>query len=100
MVGARAKVIFSGCSIEASRVHTMPATTTAIGPLGQAVANQKAVGIATASAARIPARAAAIGSDQRQPAGLGSATLIFPSKATPASQPHSGTGDRSPIGRA
>src|SRR5262249_24623786 len=47
MVAAAAIVILSGCSREASRVHTTAATMTAAGPFGQAVANQKVVVIAT-----------------------------------------------------
>ena len=45
-VAAQAKLILSGCSMEANRLHTTAATTTAVGPFGQAVANQKAEVIA------------------------------------------------------
>src|SRR5437868_3044738 len=86
MVAASAKVIFSGCSIEAIRVHTTAATMTAVGPLGQAVTNQKAVVIATASAERIPVRAAATGSGQSRPAGVAPTTLFPLFKAAPASR--------------
>src|SRR6202040_3602982 len=48
-VAAAAMLILSGCSREASRLHTTAATTTAAGPFGQGVANQKADGIATAN---------------------------------------------------
>ena len=57
--------------MEASRLHTTAATTTAVGPFGQAVANQKAEVMPTASAERIPVRAAATGSDQSPHAMFG-----------------------------
>ena len=61
----------SGCSREASRLHTTAATMTAAGPFGQAVANQNAEVIPTASAERIPVRTAATGSDQSPQAMFG-----------------------------
>ena len=70
-VAAAAMLILSGCSREASRLHTTAATTTAVGPVGQAVANQKTEVIPTASAERIPIRAADTGSDQSPPAMAG-----------------------------
>src|SRR4029453_13283129 len=65
-VAARAMLSLSGCSKEASRLHTTTATMTAMGPSGQAVANQKTEVIATASAERIPVRTAGTGSDQNR----------------------------------
>jgi len=70
-VAAAAMLILSGCSVEASRLHTTAATTTAAGPFGQAVANHKADVTPTASAERIPVRAAATGSDQSPHAMFG-----------------------------
>src|SRR4029077_12967120 len=63
-VAAAAMLILSGCSRAASRLHRTAATITATGPFGQAVANQNAEVIPTASAERTPVRAAATGSDQ------------------------------------
>src|SRR5947208_10132309 len=63
-VAAAAMLILSGCSREASRLHRTAATTTAVGPVGQAVANQNAEVIPTASAERSPVRTAGTGSDQ------------------------------------
>src|SRR4029077_987624 len=63
-VAAAAMLILSGCSKEASRLHTTAATTTGAGPFGQAVANQIAEVIPTASAERRPVKTAATGSDQ------------------------------------
>src|SRR5258705_215983 len=48
-VAAAAMLTLSGCSREASRLHTTAATTTAAGPFGQEVANQKAEGKRTAT---------------------------------------------------
>src|SRR5438552_18973111 len=64
-------LILSGCSREASRLHRTAATTTAVGPVGQAVANQNAEVIPTASAERNPMRTAGSGSDQSPQALLG-----------------------------
>ena len=61
----RPKLTFTGCSIPPSKLHTIAAMMTAIGPLGHAVAIHKAEVIATASAERTPVRAASTGSDQR-----------------------------------
>src|SRR5882672_3190407 len=71
-VAAAAMLTFSGCSVAASRVHTTAATMTAAGPSGHAVANQKVEVIPTASAERIPIRAAGTGSDQSLQAMFGS----------------------------
>src|SRR5271166_3450243 len=72
MVTAAAAVIFTGSGVGASSVQTTPATITAIGPDGQAVTNQKAAVIITATAALIPVRTAVSGSDQRGAGGGGS----------------------------
>src|SRR5271166_5738344 len=75
MVAAAAAVIFTGSGVGASSVQTTPAQITAIGPFGQAVANQKAAEIITANAARIPVRTAVRGSDQRGAVGMGFDTV-------------------------
>ena len=74
-------LILSGCSREASRLHTTAATTTAVGPVGQAVANQNAEVIPTASAERIPVRTAGTGSDQSPQAMFGPGNSSPRSKA-------------------
>src|SRR3954447_13295761 len=75
-------LILSGCSKAASRLHTTAATTTAVGPSDQAVANQKADVIATANAERIPITTAGTGSDQRSHAIFGSGNSLPRSKAS------------------
>jgi hypothetical protein len=79
-----AKLIFSGRSIEASRLRTTAAMTTAVGPDGQAVANQNADVIATAVAERSSVRPAAIGSYQSLRAAVGVAPLDLRSRTTQA----------------
>src|SRR5260370_4448908 len=80
-VAAAAMLILSGCSREASRLHRTAATTTAAEPFSQAVANQKAEVIPTASAERIPVRTAGTGSDQSRHAMFGSGNSSPRSKA-------------------
>ena len=74
-------LILSGCSIEAIKLQTTAATTTAVDPFGQAVANQKADVTAIASAERSPVRAAETGSDHSRQAMSGSGNCSPRSKA-------------------
>ena len=76
MVTPAAMLIFSGCSIGASRVQRTAATTTAVGPFGHDVANQNVAVIPTASAERIPVRTAGSGSDHRPQRMLGPANSL------------------------
>src|SRR5215510_5696607 len=80
-VAAAAMVILSGCSKDASRLDTTAATMTATGPFGQAIANQIAEVIPTASAERIPTTTAGTGSDQSPHAMFGRGNSSPRSKA-------------------
>src|SRR3984893_7396570 len=85
-VTSAAKLIFSGRSIQASRLQPTAGLTRAVGPDGHAVSNQNADAIATASAERSPVRAAAIGSDQSLRAAVGEGPPALRARATQASR--------------
>src|SRR5258708_11253324 len=63
MVAASARLIGTGCSMDARRLHTFAATMMATGPLGQAVTNQTAQTTTTARGVRTPVKTERIGAD-------------------------------------
>ena len=70
-----------GLGLARSKAACTLDTTTAVGPFGQAVTNQKADVIAIASAQRIAVRAASTGSDQKPSATFGAGRSSPRSKA-------------------